>query len=99
MAYAQEESAVRRTSILIDEATYELLAWRARQNQRSVSEEIRDSLDASVRDYDPNQPWLDLADQFSEFTFKPGPTIDSEEFKEEMAREIYRGSFNREPNW
>ena len=29
----------------------------------------------------------------------PGPPVDSDEFKEEMVREIYRDSFNREPDW
>jgi plasmid stability protein len=90
---------LRRTSILLDEETYELLACRARQHQRSLSEEIRAALAESVEDYNPNQAWLDLADEFKEFTFKPGPPVDSDEFKEEMVREIYRDSFNREPDW
>ncbi len=96
------EASLRRTSILLDEETYELLACRARQHQRSLSEEIRSALAESVEDYNPNQAWLELFDSIAEVAeWKPGPfpPVDSDEAKEQMARAIYRDAMNREPDW
>ena len=90
----------RRTSILIEESTYERFAHRARRRGTTVSEEIREFLKkVDEEEPNPNQWLLDLADQFKDIDWKPGPSIDSDEFKDQMARDVWRDAMNREPDW
>ena len=94
---------MRRTSILIDESTYEAFARRARRRGTTVSEEIRETLNESVQEEpNPNQAWLDLADAITAVAEpRPGPfpPVDSDEAKDEMVRAIHRDAMNREPDW
>lgn len=91
---------MRRTSVLLDDAAYERLAALARQRGTTVSEEIREAVDQRIEgEPNPNQWLLDLADAMADIEWKPGPSVDSDEFKDEYARAIYRDSFNREPDW
>ena len=94
---------MRRTSILIEEATYERFAHRARRRGTTVSEEIREFLKKVDEDEpNPNQWLLDLADEMAalmeprEGSFPP---VDSDEAQDEMGRAIWRDAMNREPDW
>lgn len=89
----------KRTSILLPDELYDRLRHRARQHSTTVSEEIREVLERDCQDDNPNQGWLDLAEAFKDVDWKPGSSIDSNEFKDEYVRWIYRDSFNREPDW
>jgi hypothetical protein len=89
----------KRTTILLPDDIYEQLQHRAQRRRTTLSEEVRKVLARDCKEENPNQGWLDLAEAFKDVEWKPGPPIDSDEFKEEYARAIYRDSFNREPDW
>lgn len=92
-------STKRRTSILLEPETYERLAARARRHGTTVSDEIRRVLEEAICDENPNQGWIEFAEEMSTYDWKPGPPIGTREAEEEMVRGIYRDSFNREPDW
>jgi hypothetical protein len=87
----------KRTTILLPDELYERLERRAHRRGVTVSEEIREALDCACADENPNRGWLELSGLIKEPL--PGPPIDSDEFKDEYARAVYRDSFNREPDW
>ncbi len=89
---------MRRTSVLLEDATYEQLAQRARRRGTTVSEELREVLERALEDEpNPNAAWLEIAGiGSSEGAYPP---VDSDEAKEEMAREIWRHRMGREPDW
>jgi len=90
---------MKRTSILLDNGTYERLERRARSRGTTVSEEIRQALERDLADENPNQWLLDLADSLADDDWKAGPAVDSDEARDRRARDLYRDSFNREPDW
>ena len=91
---------MRRTSILLEESAYELLALRAKRNGTTVTAEIREAVDRVIQDEpNPNQWLLDLADEMADIEWQPGPAVDSDEFKDASARAVYRDAMNREPDW
>ena len=59
--------------------------------------DFADSLEEPAKN--PNQGWLDLADSFKDVEWKPGPQFGSPEWKDMYARDLYRDTFNLEPDW
>lgn len=91
---------MRRTSVLLPEFAFERLKQRARRRGKTVSEEIREAVETVLEEEgNPNQGLLDLAELFKDVAWKPGPSIDSDEFKQQMAKDIFRDAMNREPGW
>jgi hypothetical protein len=86
-------------TVLLPNDLYYRLSRRAKLRGATVSAEIRDSLERVLdqEEPNPNQAWLDLAEEFSKFEWKPGPQFGSEEWKEEWARDIEADSFNMDP--
>ncbi len=89
----------RRTSVLLDDSTYDRLERRARSQGSTVSEEIRRALERDLADENPNQWLLDLADSLADMEWTDGPPVDSQEAQDRRARDLYRDTFNREPEW
>lgn len=87
----------KRTSILLPDDLYGRVERRARRRGTTVSEEIRELIELGCDDDNPNRGWLALSGLIKEAL--PGPPVDSDEFRDEFARAIYRDSFNREPDW
>jgi len=95
-----------RTTLLLDKSTYERYRLRARQRGTTVSAELRKVLEQNVEEENPNQWLLDLAAEAQEYLKTnprppggPWPDIESDEAKDQMARDIYRDAMNREPDW
>ena len=81
---------MKRTSILVGERTYDTFADRARRRGTTVSEEMRRVLDSDASSTDEGH----LDPRFIELCGMvegplPGPSIDSDEFKEEMANAVF----------
>jgi plasmid stability protein len=91
--------AKRRTSILVDKATYELYEARARRHGTTVSNEMRRVLDEAVCDENPNQAFIELMEDMAKYDWKPGPPYGSQEAEEQMVRDMYRDNLGREPDW
>jgi plasmid stability protein len=89
--------AKRRTSILVDETTYELYEVRARRHGTTVSEEMRQVLDDAICDENPNKAFIELMEDMAKYDWKPGPSINSDEWKRELVDLIERDAFGREP--
>ncbi|MGI8925715.1 MAG: hypothetical protein ACR2HN_03590 [Tepidiformaceae bacterium] len=76
-------------TILVDDGHYERLRERARMRGVTLSDEVREALDAHLGQSADGGSWLlELAELFKDVQWKLGPGIDSDEFKEEMARHV-----------
>ncbi len=95
-----------RTTLLVDKEIYERYRLRARRRGTTVSEELRRALEKDVEEENPNQSLLNLARELQEIAAssepppgRPWPLVDSDEAKDQMARDLYRNATNREPDW
>lgn len=99
-------------TITLSEDAYRRWEERARRHGRTVSEEIEtaapapnghatppadEHVDEPVPN--PNQWLLDFADSLKDVDWKPGPEFGSAEWKDQYARDLYRDTFNLEPDW
>ena len=99
-------------TITLSEDAYRRWEERARRHGRTVSEEIETAAPAingpapteaeelaAALDKNPNQWLLDFADSLRDVEWKPGPQFGSPEYKDQYARDLYRDTFNLEPDW
>ncbi len=100
-------------TVQLSEDAYRRWEERARRHGRSVSEEIETAALTSNGSVvarageplladpgtNPNQWLLDFADSLKGAEWKPGPTFGSKEYKEQYVRDLYRDTFNLEPDW
>lgn len=101
-------------TITLSEDAYRRWEARARRHGRTVSEEIETAAPESngsapgeeatsepgVKEpVNPNQWLIDLAYSLEDVEWKPGPRFGSPEWKDMYARDLYRDTFNREPDW
>lgn len=88
----------RRTSILLEEHLYRRVARRAEQEGTTFTDQVREALEEHVRDGGPDETWLE--DLIGIGHSGNGlPSVDSDEARDEMAREMWRRNMNREPDW
>lgn len=96
---------MKRTTIILDDSSMERLRMRARRRGTTVTEEVREAIDQVLdteEQGDSNRWLLDLARKMEGMgPPRPGPRvdIDSDEGKLQAARDIYRDSMNREPDF
>ena len=99
-------------TITLSEDAYRRWEERARRHGRTVSEEIETAAPAPNGvpsapaqeqavdpDENPNQWLLDFADSLKDVEWKDGPPFGSPEWKDMYARDLYRDTFNLEPDW
>ncbi|MFN0145598.1 MAG: CopG family transcriptional regulator [Dehalococcoidia bacterium] len=79
----------RRTSVLLEQEQYDRLERLARQRGTTVSEELREAISRALAVEAPAEGFASLVGMFSGAS-KPASWIDSDEFRDELARAVRR---------
>lgn len=96
---------MKRTTVLLDDKSLEQLRRRAIRRGTTVTEEVREAVENVLRaeeEVDTSRWLMELVDAVDAMgPPRPGPRVDvdSDEGKLQAARDIYRDSMNREPDF
>jgi plasmid stability protein len=86
---------MQRISLVLEDALLERLRARARSHRTTLSDEVRAILKRDVDAENPNEGLVSLLGSITEL--RPGPELESEEFREMMARQVEK-KLEQEPD-